>query len=283
MMTDMHSANGVPPEPEVRRGSKRIRPQRAAEIVASDIRGRILTGELDGGLPTETILLDEFDVSRPTLREALRILETEGLIQTRRGKQGGAAVRRPTASSAAYHLGLALQAARVNIADLGNARRLLEPLCASLAAQRSDRAAVAAHLDTLTDQAEALVGNGPEFTACALEFHAALVEASANQTLMILVGTIETVWQGQERAWAEEVSAHGTYPDEQGQRHVLQSHRRIARLIAKGDAAGATRTSQNHLSASMSYVCDVGDGNANDAKIVADVASRMVDATPLRV
>jgi len=53
---------------------RQIRPQRAAELVAADIRGRILSGELDEGLPTEMVLLDEFSVSRPTLREALRIL-----------------------------------------------------------------------------------------------------------------------------------------------------------------------------------------------------------------
>jgi GntR family transcriptional repressor for pyruvate dehydrogenase complex len=252
-------------------------------MVASDIRSRILTGELDGGLPTEAILLDEFAVSRPTLREALRILETEGLVQTRRGKQGGAIVRRPTVASAAYHLGLALQGAHVEVRDLAAARHLLEPLCVSLAAQRPDREEVAARLDALVDEGEALVGQGPEFTASSLRFHTALVDSCANETLKTLVGTIEAVWQGQERAWAAEASAHGDYPDEEGQRRALESHRRIARRIANGDVEGAMRASRTHLSASMSYVCDVPDGGAADgAAIPAGQVGRLVDATPLR-
>src|ERR1700761_8254643 len=89
--------------------SRRVRPLRAAELVANDIRTRILIGEFIDGLPKESILLDDYEVSRPTAREALRILETEGLIETRRGRQGGAVVRRPTPASAAYHLGLTLQ------------------------------------------------------------------------------------------------------------------------------------------------------------------------------
>src|ERR1700733_15025839 len=126
---------------------RQIRPQRAAELVAADIRTRILHGELDGGLPTEMILLEEFSVSRPTLREALRILETEGLVRTRRGKQGGAVVSRPTVDTAAYNLGLVLQSVRVDLRAPANARHLLEPLCVSLAAQRPDREKVAADLE----------------------------------------------------------------------------------------------------------------------------------------
>jgi GntR family transcriptional repressor for pyruvate dehydrogenase complex len=275
MTKDTASADATAAKPAKRVVHRRIRPQRAAEMVASDIRARILTGELAEGLPTEAVLLEEFEVSRPTLREALRILETEGLIQTRRGKYGGAVVRRPTAASAAYHLGLALQAAGTNIGDLGNARHMLEPLCAQLAAQRADREEVAARLDALTDRSQELVGNGPEFTTSSLEFHAALVEASANETLKILVGTIETVWQGQEQAWAAEVSAEGSYPGVEGQRNAIKAHRRIARRIANGDVEGAARASRNHLAASMSFVCDVTDPSDR-------VARRVVDATPLR-
>ena len=82
-----------------------------AELVASQLRRRIIGGDLGDGdeLPREAELLDEFGVSRPSLREALRILETEGLIRIRRGKVGGAIVQRPTAESTAYHVGLTLQ------------------------------------------------------------------------------------------------------------------------------------------------------------------------------
>jgi GntR family transcriptional regulator, transcriptional repressor for pyruvate dehydrogenase complex len=257
---------------------RQIRPQRAAELVAADIRTRILHGELDEGLPTEVILLEEFSVSRPTLREALRILETEGLVRTRRGKQGGAVVSRPTVDTAAYHLGLVLQSVRVDLRDLANARHLLEPLCVSLAAQRPDREKVAADLEALVDESQELIGDGAAFTASLLGFHEALVKACQNETLQILVGTVESVWDSQERAWAQEASERGDYPDKEGQRHALESHRRIARRIGKGDATGASRAARDHLAASMSYVCG---GELGEVDEPAEFG-RVVDAALLR-
>ena len=260
---------------------RQIRPQRAAELVAADIRARILSGELDEGLPTEIILLEEFSVSRPTLREALRILETEGLVRTRRGKQGGAVVSRPTVDTAAYHLGLVLQSVSVDLRDLATARHLLEPLCVSLAAQRPDCAQVGAELEELIDQSEELMGDGAAFTASLLRFHEHLVKSCPSQTLQILVGTVERVWEGQERAWAQEASERGDYPDEEGQRHALESHRRIARRIADGDPESASRAARNHLAASMSYVCGaIGADPASD-EATAEF-SRVVDAALLR-
>lgn len=257
--TGAQSHGDRPPSPPPGAGEaqprRQIRPQRAAELVADDIRARILTGQLDGGLSTETVLLDQFTVSRPTLREALRILETEGLIRTRRGKQGGATVSRPTVDTAAYHLGLVLQGSGVDLRDLASARHLLEPLCVSLAAERPDAEEVAAHLEELVDDSEALMGDGAAFTTSLLRFHEELLAACQNKTLQILVGTAERIWQSQELAWAQEATERGSYPDEDAQRHALESHRRIARRIAKGDTEGASRASRNHLAASMSYVC----------------------------
>jgi DNA-binding FadR family transcriptional regulator len=256
---------------------RQIRPQRAAELVAADIRTRILHGELDEGLPTEMVLLDEFSVSRPTLREALRILETEGLVRTRRGKQGGAVVSKPTVDTAAYHLGLVLQGTGVELTDLGTARHLLEPLCVSLAAQRDDHEEVAAGLEKLIDESERDADDGAAFTAALLKFHEGLVAACDNETLKILVGTVERVWQSQERAWAEEATERGSYPDDEARRHAIDSHRRIARRIAKGDTSGASRASRAHLEASMSYVCGTGEETtpAEDSAVVDSTLLRL--------
>lgn len=255
-------------------------------MVAADVRRRILSGQLDGGLPTEVVLLEEFSVSRPTLREALRILETEGLVRTRRGKQGGAIVSRPTVDTAAYHVGLVLQGSAVDLQDLGEARCLLEPLCVSLAAQRPDREQVAAELEELTDSSEELIGDGARFTSSLLRFHEALVAAAQNKTMQVLVGTLERVWQGQERAWAVEASQRGDYPNEEGQRLALESHRRIARRIAAGEAESASRASRNHLLASMDYVCGTLSRDRVDGSHAADghsaESARVVDASLLR-
>ncbi len=131
--------------PDARR---RLSAPRIAEIVADELRRQIIDGELADGdlLPRQEVLVEQFNVSLISLREALRILETEGLVSVRRGNRGGAIVHAPAKTSAAYMLGLLLQSESVEVADLGMALQELEPACAALAAQRRDRA------DTLVPQ-----------------------------------------------------------------------------------------------------------------------------------
>src|SRR5690242_20670828 len=105
----------------------RVQPLRMAETVAAEIRNRILTADDDYRLPTQDQLVEEFGVSYPSVREALRILETEGLVTVRRGNVGGGEVHRPDESSTAYHLGLVLQGNRVTIGDLAAGLQLFEP------------------------------------------------------------------------------------------------------------------------------------------------------------
>lgn len=229
-----------------------------AELVAARLRRRIITGELDDGdeLPREADLLQEFGVSRPSLREAIRILETEGLIRIRRGKVGGAIVKRPTAASAAYHLGLTLQSNATTLEDLATARSVLEPACAGLAAALPDaqRAKIVARLTELVDANEADIGESYAFTAGALQFHAAIIERCGNTTITLLAGALEAVWSSQERLWAQQASTDGEYPDPKDQREVLRAHRRVIKLIDDGDIDGATRAMRGHLTKSQPYV-----------------------------
>ncbi|HMJ37861.1 MAG TPA: FCD domain-containing protein [Baekduia sp.] len=229
-----------------------------AELVADRLRRRIITGELDDGasLPREAQMISEFGVSRPSLREAIRILETEGLIRIRRGKVGGAVVMRPTAHSAAYHLGLTLQSHATTLDDLAAARSVLEPACAALAAALPDRARkkVVARLTELIDENEAQLGAATDFTSGALAFHAAIVELCGNTTITLLAGALESVWASQERLWAEKAVDDGDYPDAASQRQVVRAHRRIAKLIESGDVDVVTRAMRDHLNKSQPYV-----------------------------
>src|SRR6201995_1182189 len=91
-----------------------LRQPRLAEVVAGGLRERIIDGTLTDGdlLPKQDELLEEFRISRPSLREALRILESEGLITVRRCNQGGSVIEAPNAESSAYMFGLVLQSRR---------------------------------------------------------------------------------------------------------------------------------------------------------------------------
>src|SRR3546814_18276473 len=84
-----------------------VRIPKAAEIIAQAIRRRIVLGDLVEGdlLPTEPDLLTQFDVSRPTLREAIRLLDAEGLVRVLRGAKGGVPTCPPQEESAPRRLG----------------------------------------------------------------------------------------------------------------------------------------------------------------------------------
>ncbi len=98
----------------------RVQLQRAADVVADRIREQIVSGELADGerLPPLDLLLEEFGISGPSMREALRMLESEGLITVQRGSVGGAIVHRPSYKAAAYTMALVLRSRDTEVADV---------------------------------------------------------------------------------------------------------------------------------------------------------------------
>jgi GntR family transcriptional regulator, transcriptional repressor for pyruvate dehydrogenase complex len=237
----------------------RVPQHRIAETVAAELRARILAGDDSDGyrLPTQDQLVTEFGVSYPSIREAIRILETEGLVTVRRGNVGGAEVHRPDESSAAYHLGLALQARRVTLGDLAAGLRTLEPMCAAECARRADRAeAVIPELEASIEQSAGLTEDGVGFTRAAREFHDLLVAFTPNATIRHVVGSLVTLWSAQEQAWAEAMSRRGQYPAPAEAAHAIRVHRRIAGAIAAGQAAAAEQLARAHLAATQALILE---------------------------
>lgn len=242
--------------PEAR--PRQLRQPRLAEVVAAVLRERIIDGQLGDGdlLPKQDELLAEFRISRPSLREALRILESEGLITVRRGNVGGSVVEVPTAENSAYMFGLVLQSRRGTNADLATAIRHIEPITAAMCAERDDReTAVLPQLRENLD-ACAATDDGPEFTRLAREFHERMVAACGNTTLILTVGALETLWSEQERRWAQRAQAQGRYPAEGGRKEVLAAHRALVQAIANGQAERASRLARRHLEDSQHYTLD---------------------------
>jgi GntR family transcriptional regulator, transcriptional repressor for pyruvate dehydrogenase complex len=238
-----------------RRG--RVPQYRIAETVAAELRARILAGDRDYRLPTQDQLVADFGVSYPSIREALRILETEGLVTVRRGNVGGAEVHQPDEASAAYHLGLALQARRVTLGDLAAGLRVLEPLCAAECARRTDRAQeVAPALERNLKASADLTGDGVAFTKAAREFHDLLVAFNPNATIRHVVGSLVALWSAQEQAWAEVMTGRGEYPSQTEAAHAVRAHQRIADEIAAGRVAEAERIARAHLRATQEVVLE---------------------------
>jgi GntR family transcriptional regulator, transcriptional repressor for pyruvate dehydrogenase complex len=236
-------------------------------MIASTIRQRILSGQLVDGamLPKVEGLADEFVVSKPSIREAMRILETEGLISARRGGMGGAEVHMPTAATAAHTLGMVLQSKQSTLEDLATALLALEPTCAAKAAERPDRLeTVIPHLLQLHEELENLSGDPAGFTLVARRFHQAIVIRCGNAALALVAGALESLWTNHETTWVEFRDAE--FDDGQVAVQVLSAHVRIMEAIEIGDSVEARGLVAQHLAESQTYVLSE---NANQHITVA--------------
>ncbi len=220
-------------------------------MVADGLRERILSGELGDGamLPKQDDLLAEFGVSPPSIREALRILETEGLITVQRGNVGGAIVHRPQPAKAAYMLGLVLQSRAVDLRDVQSALRHLEPACAAACAARSDREfTIVPRLRDNIDRSRANMDDANIYIGLARQFHVELVAGCGNETMALIVGALESLWSAHVDRLARRPARHGSFDDRAVREATLKDHERLYRAIAKGDAAAAERVAREHYS-----------------------------------
>jgi GntR family transcriptional regulator, transcriptional repressor for pyruvate dehydrogenase complex len=227
-----------------------MRQPRLAEMVAAVLRDRIVSGELADGdqLAGLDKLVKEFRVSPPSIREALRILENEGLITVRRGNVGGSVVHRPTAEAAAYTFGLVLQTERVQVTDLVEALAHLEPLCTRLCAVRSDRKRqVVPRLKHALRDSERAMHDAVAFEEACQQFHRRLVEGCGNRSLMLMVSAFERLWYQQQQGWAHRVSVLHEYPDLQLRQEGLEAHVALLAAVEEGDAELAEGLAYDHL------------------------------------
>ncbi|MBL7553268.1 FadR family transcriptional regulator [Frankia sp. AgB1.9] len=229
---------------------RRIRPMavpRVAEAVAGVLRSRIVNGELADGdlLPKQDDLMAEFGIARASLREVMRILETEGLVTVRRGNIGGAVVHAPDARGAAYQLGLVMQSHRVTLADVSTALLTLEPMCARLAAGREDRQqTVVPLLVALNERAQASLDANPAELARILgAWHRTLVENCGNHTMYLALAAVDQVWSYHVSG---EADAAGVRNDQAAQAS-LRGHVEITRAIESGDGTTAEEFTRRHL------------------------------------
>ncbi|GAA0556239.1 FadR/GntR family transcriptional regulator [Actinomadura livida] len=237
------------PEPGIRRGpsapSDGVRPPKTGELVARRLRRRIVEGSLSEGdyLPTEAALMEHFGVSRPTLREAFRVLESEGLIELRRGSRTGARVTVPGPEAIARPAALLLQLGKADLADVYRARSAIEPPAARLLALSGDDERYAA-LEEELELARAAVSDYERFAVVSAHFHLRLVELSGNQTLALMAGMVHEIILRQTQVSVrahEATGAHGDYP------RALRAYAKLVTLVRAGDGPAAERFWHRHL------------------------------------
>lgn len=237
---------------------RQLRQPRLAEIIAAKLREDILTGRLREGdlIPRQEHLLKEFRTSLPAVREAMRILETDGLISVRRGNVGGAVVHLPTPGRAAEITSMVLQSRRTTAADVSDALLRIEPICAGMCAARPDRdTEVVPYLQEAIDMHEAAFDDLAQWNANARRFHELLVERCGNQTLIVVVGSLEAIRSAHESAVWEDVTATDEEPEQNSplvrktRRAALRDHAKLLAAITAGQEQKAISLATAHIGA----------------------------------
>jgi DNA-binding FadR family transcriptional regulator len=182
-----------PPAPshQAARTAPEKRPK-AAERVAAELRHQIVTGRLKPGdkLHPESALRTEFSISRPTMREALRILESESLISIRRGKHGGARVISMDLGAAANQVGVHLQLEGATLQDVWLARTVIEPPAAGLLAMQRNPVALAALEANIAAAREAARHDLIRYADLSAEFSMLITRHCGNKTIHLLASLI---------------------------------------------------------------------------------------------
>jgi DNA-binding FadR family transcriptional regulator len=208
---------------------------RVAQRIVADVASRgIRVGDR---LPPEHIMLAEYGVARGTLRESLRFLELQGVIELRRGPHGGPIVRKPDAASLEIALTLLLQFQDAPFSTIAEARAALEPMMAQLAAHRMDEEQLA-ELRLSLDTMAAGLDDRATFLEMNKRFHDLIAHGSGNSMFGFLIDALLGILDG---------SAMGIdYPERQ-RIAVLDAHTRIFDAISSHDAGASASAMSAHI------------------------------------
>ena len=224
----------------------RIVPRRIpklAEVIAAELRAKILSGQLAAGesLLSEATLMEQYEVSRPTLREALRLLESQNLVSVRRGSHKGPVVVHPQVDVVARAVAIQLQLRAATLADIYQFRMIYEPTAARWAAENVTPEGVASLRELLAEE-ERVLEDRVAFASATWRFHSVLAGVAGNATMEIITESLRHISE-QDAIRAMAAAPEGaTWP-----RRALEAHRKLVALIEKGAGAEAERFWSRHM------------------------------------
>ena len=207
--------------------------------VAQELLARISDADVDAGdtFATEAELLRQFNVSRPTLREGIRILESQGIVEQRPGPGGGIVIRKPSLDMLAHSLSIFLRFNGVPFASVLRSREVIEPALAAEAALQGteeDFTDMAASIERMRERGD----DQEAFVAENRVFHSIVARASGNQVLETFWGTISLLASGEH---------HGVRYTFGNRQHVISAHSEILAACRKRDPGAAALAMAQHV------------------------------------
>ena len=226
-------------------GAPARRAEKVSEIVARSIAQDIATRDLTPGtmLPPESIMLERYRVGRASLREGLRILETQGLIVIKPGPGGGPVVAAANSQDFGRMSTLHYQGVRATFGDLVQARLMLEPLMSRLAAERSDPELLG-ELDEISRRTGEHLDEGHEYLAASKDFHTVISGASGNKVLNLFARSLQDVYAARVNSSIFPIDARAC---------VHADHNAIIKAIRSGDGRKAERLMRDHMEEFAEY------------------------------
>jgi DNA-binding FadR family transcriptional regulator len=211
-----------------------MRRPKMAVMIADAIAEEILKKGLSPGvvLATESQMLDQFKVGRATLREALRLLEAEGLIAVRAGPNGGAVVQQPSPDRLARLLSILVTVSGTTLEDVFEARLLIEPELASRAAAKITNAEIRGLEEAIE-------------TTDSDRFHSLVATASRNIVLGSFWFAVRHIADAQQVGvrYSSELLADS-----------VRAHRKILEAIRTRDSERAAAAMRKHIGANQEYL-----------------------------
>jgi DNA-binding FadR family transcriptional regulator len=215
------------------------RPLKRSEVIAHDIAEYIVDSNLPPGsmLPREKDMIEQLGVGRTTLREALRILETRGVLTIRSGPGGGPVVRHPQPSDLTEALTLILQFKRATLTEVMDARIWLEPTAARMAAGNITKAEIK-RLKDINAEMRANIDSEERIMLANQRFHNVITGATGNLVVQVFNETLMTVAD----SGITDVSHSKTF-----KRIAVEGHDRIIEALEAKDGDAAELAMREHV------------------------------------
>lgn len=215
------------------------KPKKTATLLAQRIVGEIADGHLAPGTPLESEkeMLERYQLARGTLREALRFLEIQGVIQIKTGPGGGPIVAEPSSRHLASNLAMVLQLEGAPFAAVLDARTTLEPTLAARAAENITEEQLA-ELQASMDRMGEHIEDPSIFLEENENFHAIIAQASNNAVFANVMSALH---------WIIDGTRLGVEYETEQRKSVLREHKRIYERVAAGDAEGSRAAMASHI------------------------------------
>lgn len=221
-----------------------VQTKRASEEIYEQIRQLILDGEIQPGerLPSERKMMDMMHRSRPTIREAMRMLEREGYIKIYSGSSG-AIVQEINVDNAVQSLEAIMQLQQLNMENILEFRRMTESVAAKLAAQRRTEEDLS-RMREILESAEQSVGDAARFIDQDLHFHLAVAEASKNAMYSIML----QVCRNMIGESLTDIFSRGDEAERADRyQRILKVHKSVYRAVADGREEDAYQHMKRHM------------------------------------